>query len=795
MKNNLNFIVILFFLNLTVSAYSNSYTFDVNKIELLSEGNKIIATQGTAISKDKNFKISSDKFIYIKDLDLLESIGNGKLIIKSKNLRINYENAIFDKINSTIKINGDVQILLPNDYYNIQSEIITYDQKKNTISSNDTSILKDIDGNKYLVDDFNYDMNNDIIKVNNIISEDINKNKLKASIAYINTNSKKIFGKDVELYLYNQSNIDNNKFRLKGNSVKIDRNISEITKGIFTTCRARKGCPPWQLSSKKIEHNKKKRQITYEDATLKLYDFPIAYFPKFFHPDPTVKRQSGFLTPAIKDTSNTGVSLNLPYFYTLSDNKDFTFTPRLYLDDKFLFQTEYRQKNKNTKHVADFSFLSEKKASSKNHLFYEYDREKIFKNFNKSDLKFKFQKISSDNYLKKNKLSGEIVNEADVLENSLNLNLYSNDLSINLASAAYEDVNKTGNDKFEYILPKLLVKKNFLDLGNKLNGKLSLESDSLIRQFDTNKEQKLNINNISFALNPNINKFGFYNNHKFIIRNSNSENDETNYKNDKNFYLSGIYQFNSNFPLIKNDKKFQKILKPRISFKASPSHTKDERNVDRKIDITNIYSIDRATENSSVEGGMSATYGIDYSISEKQNSKQLLNLKVANNIRLKKNNDLVNGNQIGEKMSNIFSEVEYKPNKYFTTKYISSFKNNFEDISDENLITNLNINNFITTFDYLNENNTKEKNSYISNTTQYLIDESNTLSFSTRKNNTKDLTEYYKFMYQYKNDCLAASVEYNKDFYSDQDLKPSESIFFRLTIKPFGGSASPNLKR
>lgn len=795
MKNNLNFIIVFFFLNLTVSAYSDSYIFDVKKIELLSEGNKIIGTQGTAISKDKKLKISSDKFIYLKDLDLLESIGNGKLFINSKNLRINYENAIFDKNNSIIKINGDVQVSLPDDYYNIQSKTITYEQKKNIISSNDTSILKDIDGNKYLVDEFSYDMNSGIIKVNNIISEDINKNRLKASIAYINTNSKKIFGKDVELYLNNQSNVNNNQFRLKGNSVKIDKNILEITKGIFTTCKTRKGCPPWQLSSKKIEHNKKKRQIKYDDATLKVYDFPIAYFPKFFHPDPSVKRQSGFLTPTIKDNSNTGVSLNLPYFYTLSDNKDFTFTPRLYFDDKFLFQTEYRQKNKKTKHVADISFLTEKNASSKNHLFYEYDREKIFKNFNESDLKFKFQKISNDKYLKKNKLSGEIVSEADILENSLNLNLYSNDLSINLVSAAYEDVNKTGNDKFEYILPKLSIKKNFLDLDDKLNGKLSLESDSLIRQFDTNKEQKLNINNISFTLNPNINKFGFYNNHKFIIRNSNSENDKTNYKNNKNFYLSGIYQFNSNFPLIKNDKNFQKILKPRISLKASPNHTKDERNIDRKIDITNIYSIDRATDNSSVEGGMSATYGIDYSISEKQKSTQLINLKIANNIRLKKNDDLTNGNQIGEKMSNIFSEVEYKPNKYFTTKYISSIKNNFEDISDENLITNLNINNLITTFDYFNENNTKEKNSYISNTTQYLIDESNTFSFSTRKNNKKDLTEYYKFMYQYKNDCLAASVEYNKDFYSDQDLKPSESIFFRLTIKPFGDTTSPNLKR
>ena len=48
-------------------------------------------------------------------------------------------------------------------------------------------------------------------------------------------------------------------------------------------------------------------------------------------------------------------------------------------------------------------------------------------------------------------------------------------------------------------------------------------------------------------------------------------------------------------------------------------------------------------------------------------------------------------------------------------------------------------------------------------------------------------------MYQYKNDCLAASIEYNKDYYTDVDIKPEESIYFKLTIIPLGGSNSPNI--
>ena len=70
--------------------------------------------------------------------------------------------------------------------------------------------------------------------------------------------------------------------------------------------------------------------IYYDDAWLKIYDKPVLYFPKFFHPDPTVKRQSGFLIPSVSDSNNLGISLNIPYYNVISNNKDFTLRPRFY---------------------------------------------------------------------------------------------------------------------------------------------------------------------------------------------------------------------------------------------------------------------------------------------------------------------------------------------------------------------------------------------------------------------------------------------------------------------------------
>ena len=104
--------------------------------------------------------------------------------------------------------------------------------------------------------------------------------------------------------------------------------------------------------------------------------------------------------------------------------------------------------------------------------------------------------------------------------------------------------------------------------------------------------------------------------------------------------------------------------------------------------------------------------------------------------------------------------------------------------------------NFVTSFDYINENDTQEKTSYLLSKLEFNVNSSSSISFSTRENKKTDLTEYYNFMYQYKNDCLAASIEYNKDYYDDRDIKPEESIFFKLTIMPFGQIASsPDLMK
>ncbi len=614
-------------------------------------------------------------------------------------------------------------------------------------------------------------------------------------IAFLDTQSNQLIGKDISINLNNKSFDKDNEPRIKGKSIIYKNGYTEVTKGVFTTCKKTDSCPPWQLSAEKIQHDPEKEIINYKNALLKVYDIPVMYFPKFFHPDPSVKRKSGFLIPSIKNSASSTNYISIPYFLAISHNKDLTFTPRLYSNNNLLLQKEFRQKNKNSNFISDISFFNEEEKDSKSHFFFKYEKFIDFGNFDEGNLDLKIEKTSNDTYLRKNKLSSSLFKSLNVLENTFGVRLSSEKLSLDTELKVYENLDKENNDRYEFILPKLDITKKIENFTN-LAGSFLIKSNNLIRSYDTNILEKVNINNLIFNSDSLISKSGFINNYDFIIKNINSDaNNSSTYKQDKNFYLSGLFQYNSSFPLVKKNNEFLNILTPRLALKISPDYTKDISQTDgNRLDVSNIFNLDRLSSNNVLEGGTSLTLGSDFTIFDDKNSKEIFSLKLANNLRLEENNDLPKTNQLNSKNSNFFGEILFSPNRYFTTKYNASTKNNLTDVNYENLITEISLNNFVTTFDYINENNTSDKNSYLSSTMKFNINKSNNIQFSTRENKSSNLTEYYNLIYQYKNDCLAASIEYNKDYYDDRDIKPEENIFLKLTIIPFGETSSPNLK-
>ena len=139
---------------------------------------------------------------------------------------------------------------------------------------------------------------------------------------------------------------------------------------------------------------------------------------------------------------------------------------------------------------------------------------------------------------------------------------------------------------------------------------------------------------------------------------------------------------------------------------------------------------------------------------------------------------------LNKKYSNVFGSIDHSISNFLQLGYDFSINNDLDQLDYSALDVNVSINNFVTKFNFIEENNIMGDASSIENTTSYSLDEKNFLTFKTRRNKKINLTEYYDLIYEYKNDCLTAGIKYKKTYYEDRDLKPSEDLMLTLTLIP-----------
>ena len=84
---------------------------------------------------------------------------------------------------------------------------------------------------------------------------------------------------------------------------------------------------------------------------------------------------------------------------------------------------------------------------------------------------------------------------------------------------------------------------------------------------------------------------------------------------------------------------------------------------------------------------------------------------------------------------------------------------------------------------------------YIKTGIDFSINESSQFSISSKRNLLTNSAEFYNLSYQYINDCLKAGLVFRREFYTDRDIEPDNSIMFTISILPFGGASSPTLSK
>ena len=803
MKNKF---IVIFFLILLSSIVSKSimaeeFIFEVSTLEITDNGNVYKGKSRGKIKANTQLELISDNFEYYKKTNQLKTIGNVQLYDFTNNITINAETIFYFKDIEKIFTKGKTLIKI-SDKYTIEGYDLTLLKNEMILSSRKNTIITDKKSNMYKLKEFQYSINQEILKGENIevsmkTNEKTNNDNFFIKTGVFNLKENKFLAKDISAILRKDLFGNNeNDPRIVAVSAKNDGPVTFFEKGVFTSCKKTDKCPPWKISAEKIEHNKTKKQIIYKKAWLEVYDFPVLYFPKFFHPDPSVKRQSGFLTPDLSSSQNTGSSISTPYFYVISDDKDITVKPQLFDNNKFLLQNEFRQKTKKTLSILDFGFVkghdsnNNDKGDTRAHMFTSSAVDLSLDNYLNSMLKINYQKTTNDNYLKIFNLESPIlpVNNT-VLESIIELDLEHKDYDLTASFEMYETLEGSSNDRYQYVLPSYNFSKNFFL--ESIKGSFNLNSQGNNTLEDTNVTTSKIFNDLNYSSINNVLDNGIKTNFDIFLKNVNTTGkNNPEYKENLHTRLMSAYTFNASLPMINKTSSTFNTLEPKLSLRLSPNQMRDNNTLERRIDINNIFNTNRLSMDESFESGESVTLGLNFkkekvnTINELSEIEEYIDFKLATVFRLKEEKNIPRNSTLNKKTSNLFGQFNFKPIKNISFGYNFSLTEDLDTFEYNSLTTKMKYENFTTQFDYLKESGVIGKNNIIENKTEYNFNDANSISFNVRENRELNLTEYYNLIYEYKNDCLVAGVKYKKNYYNDADIKPVEELFFSITIVP-----------
>ncbi len=215
---------------------------------------------------------------------------------------------IYDTKGNKVVARGNVEIFYNN--YVLKADEVTYDQSASTLTA-----------------------------VGNVEVKEPNGNILRAERYTLTDDFKEGFIQSLSAQGKDDTRIAAER------AVRRDGNVTEFQNGKFSPCKSDPGKPPlWCISAARIVHDQANGNITYQDAYFELFGQKVLYLPYFQHPDPTVKRRSGFLVPELSSSSNLGFTAEIPYFFNLAPNYDLTFHPMVSAKQGVLWQGDWRHR-------------------------------------------------------------------------------------------------------------------------------------------------------------------------------------------------------------------------------------------------------------------------------------------------------------------------------------------------------------------------------------------------------------------------------------------------------------------
>jgi LPS-assembly protein len=620
------------------------------------------------------------------------------------------------------------------------------------------------------------------------------------NVSMTDDSGKVLFGDKMEItgdlkdgVIYNIGLILEDKSRVAGTGARRSNGtITEFSKAVYSPCNLCKddpsAAPLWQLKAVRVIHDAEQKQVSYRNVWLELYGIPVAYTPYLSHPDPTVKRRSGFLAPTFSSSSDLGFRIQTPYFWAIDDYQDATFTPMLSTDGGQGAIGQYRRNFKKGFMKADGSFVAD-------------DPDKDLRGYMKLETEYhinptwraglNLENASDDTYTRRYGFNTDpVLVSRGYLEGFRGQNYQV------LNTYAFNDLRPDSEEsESPIVLP--MYDFNYSGRRDRIGGFASFDFNALniVRNTGTDTRR------LSFRPRwdrPFNGPFGeLYNASVSLAADayhaSNVIRDDGTSYTGTSGRLVPRASLSWRLPLIRPGKDYSQTIEPLASITVAPNggnpdKMPNEDSQELEFDETNLFQDNRYDGFDRVDSGTRFNYGLNWVLTGNEGGSTSVFLGQSYRPRIDSSFSQSSG--LEDNFSDFVGRVQIAPAKYLNLLYRTQF-------SPDNLSPQR------------NEVSAKVGGAALNVNADYIfIDQSQGSEFAGREEINGRIASQIKrnwsaytqarhdlsssdlrnigFGLVYEDECVKFTSEYTRSFFQDRDLKPSDALTFTLVLKTLG---------
>ncbi len=545
----------------------------------------------------------------------------------------------------------------------------------------------------------------------------------------------------------------------------------------------------WEIKADKMTHDKAKRDMAAHHAVMTVKDVPLMYIPYFTYPDPSVKRRSGLLMPAIKSNRAMGMGVVVPYYWEINPYTDFTFSPWIAANG-ILWAGEIRHNFETGKIDLKGSYIDDR---------YNIDGNLMFNITDVWRFRANVDYASDDTYLRRYDLRDDY---APWLTSDAGFEALTSDTYFYLGGIHYQNMRANVNDK---TIPQVLPLMTFstATANDALGGHWSFGASSAVLTRKIGDDSSRLSLESGYHL-PGIADWGaVYSFDATAVLNGYKIADYT-YRKDGSLktFDGEVMSFHPqaslkvSYPFVSVGEKITQILEP-IAMGILAPNTRpsdkipNEDSNDLDFDDTNLFSENRFVGYDRFESGSRVNYGMQWSAYGKKGGS--VSVLVGQSYRFSNRETFPIDSGLSEQASDYVGRITLHPNSFIGLSYAFRLDRQNFGINRSNLSLGVGNALFRANVSYLylksrrssySDYDTREEITYTltSHLTRYWM-----AKFYQRVNLSDGggVLETGGSL-RYEDECFAIETGLEKEYTRDRDYENGLTFKLGLEFKPFG---------